>query len=77
METEIAVRFLNHFGGGFAEKILIQKGTTLGEFLASKLSGENVSSYKIRLNREPADPKEVLKEGDLIVLVPLKQEGAA
>lgn len=90
-EETITIRFLNHFGGGFAESIPVTKGTTLGQFLTSRLannkSEENteddenqksnrVEDYKVRHNREPGCDKSVLQDRDLVVLVPMKQAGA-
>lgn len=91
-EETITIRFLNHFGGGFAQDIKVEKGTTVESFVKKQLSvrstggetdgeGEETLSdspndYKIRHNRAPAVSNAVLADGDLIVLVPLKQAGA-
>jgi len=76
-EETITVRFLNHFGGGFAEKFTVRAGTTVGEFLQTHFNEERpASSFKIRVNRNPAGRDEVLTNDALVVLTPLKQEGA-
>lgn len=90
-EELITIRFLNHFGGGFAQDIKVTKGTTVEDFVKKQLSGRSAgdetdgeeealsdspNDYKIRHNRAPAVSSAVLADGDLIVLVPLKQAGA-
>jgi hypothetical protein len=70
------VLFLNHAGGGFADFIEVQPGTTLGQLFAAKLPGAPAGDYLIRVNRQPAAAEEILTEGCRVSITPTKIEGA-
>jgi hypothetical protein len=70
------ILFLNHGGGGFADHIDVDEGTTLGQLFEQKLPGADPSDYLVRLNRQPAAASEVLTEGCRVSITPTKIEGA-
>ena len=71
------IMFINNFGGGFADFINIEEGTTIEKFFRSKMPHEEASNYLIRVNRQPAPRDYCLKENDRVTITPVKIEGAA
>src|SRR5687768_4758314 len=72
----VNIYFLNHSGAGFADRIEIQEGTTVGQLFASKMPGSDPRDYLVRLNRQPTAADEVLTEGCRVSVTPLKIQGA-
>ena len=70
------VMFINNLGGGFADFINIEEGTTIEKFFKSKMPHEEASDYLIRVNRQPAIRDYVLKENDRVTITPVKIDGA-
>ena len=70
------VLYLNNDGGGFADYVEIQTGTTVQQFFAERVPHGKPHDYLIRINRQPATADQVLQEGDRISLTPTKIEGA-
>ena len=70
------VLYINNSGGGFADHIDVEAGTTVTQLFAQRLSGAKAEDYLIRVNRLPAAADQSLQEGDRISITPTKIEGA-
>ena len=70
------VLFINNSGGGFADFIEIESGTTVTQLFAERLPGGNPDDYLIRVNRLPVSGDQALREGDRVSMTPVKIEGA-
>ena len=70
------VLFINNDGGGFADYVEVEPGTTSTNFVAKRLAGRRPEDYLIRINRLPVPPDYVLQEGDRVTMTPTKIEGA-
>jgi molybdopterin converting factor small subunit len=70
------VLFINNNGGGFADHIEIEPGTTVQSLFQQRLKSSRPQDYLIRVNRQPVSPDEVLQEGDRVSFTPTKIEGA-
>jgi sulfur carrier protein ThiS len=70
------VLFINNAGGGFADHIEVEAGTTLTQLFAQRLPGARPEDYLIRVNRLPVGAQQVLQEGDRVSMTPTKIEGA-
>lgn len=68
---------INNDGGGFADHIEIDEGTTVAQLFEEKMSGRKPADYLIRVNRLPSTADQVLQPGDRISITPTKIEGAA
>lgn len=77
MSQTVKVLFLNNEGGGFADHIHVEAGTTVGKFLQQQM-GETVefANYLIRVNRQPIGKDYVLKDGDRVTATPVKLGGS-
>ena len=71
------ILFLNHDGGGFADHIEIEVGTSVEKLFESRMKGAQPEDYLIRVNRQPCSAGQVLQEGDRVSITPRKIEGAA
>jgi len=71
------VTFINNDGGGFADRVSIDRGTSIADFLNDMLPGVDLSSRKILVNGGVVNRTYVLQNGDRISATPLKIEGAA
>jgi len=72
---QITVMFINNDGGGFADNLSVDAGTTITEFVESK-SDRSPNELTIRVNRNPVSSGYVLEDGDRVTLTPTKIEGA-
>ena len=70
------VLFINNDGGGFADHIEIEDGTTVEKLFHQKLPEGSASDYLIRVNRLPVTHDQVLQDGDRVSITPTKIEGA-
>lgn len=70
------VLFINNDGGGFADHIEIEPGTTVQSLFQQRLKSSQPQDYLIRVNRQPVSPDQVLQEGDRVSFTPTKIEGA-
>lgn len=70
------ILYVNNFGGGFADFINIEEGTTIDKLFKQKMPLENAGDYLIRVNRQPVSKDYVLQENDRVTITPLKIEGA-
>jgi hypothetical protein len=68
--------FVNNEGGGFADHIDVEEGTTVAKLFAQKLPDRSPQDFLIRVNRQPAAADQVLQEGDRISMTPTKVAGA-
>ena len=69
--------FVNNDGGGFADRIEIEPGTTVQALFDQQAPGRDPEDYLIRVNRQPVCGDQVLQEGDRVSMTPTKIEGAA
>lgn len=69
------ILFINNDGGGFADHLDIEPGTTVARLFEQKVQGR-AADYLIRVNRQPAAADAVLQEGDRVTITPVKIEGA-
>ena len=70
------ILFINNLGGGFADFINVEEGTSIEKLFKQKMSCENSEDYLIRVNRQPVPKDYVLKENDRVTITPTKVEGA-
>lgn len=70
------ILFLNHDGGGFADQIEIEDGTTVETLFESRMKDAQPEDYLIRVNRQPCSAGQQLQEGDRVSITPRKIEGA-
>jgi len=71
------ILFINNEGGGFADFIEVEEGTTVGDLFEARLPDRRPEDYLIRINRLPASADQALQEGDRVSMTPTKIEGAA
>lgn len=71
------VLLINNDGGGFADYVETEPGTTVADFFDHQLSGRKPEDYFIRVNRQPVSRDQVLQEGDRVSFTPTKIEGAS
>jgi hypothetical protein len=70
------IHFINNDGGGFADTLEVEPGTTVGSFFAKKMGDVDPANYHIRVNRQPVTRDQALVEGDRISFTPAKVAGA-
>ena len=70
------ILFINNHGGGFADHIEVQEGTTVAELFEQKMPNSDAGDYLIRVDRLPASADQILQSGSRISITPLKIEGA-
>ena len=77
-ERKITMRilFINNSGAGYADYVNIAENTTIDQFFAIKMQGQQESDCLIRVNRQPVPKDYVLQEGDRVTITPTKIEGA-
>ena len=68
---------LNHDGGGFADYIEIEEGTTVATLFETRMKDAKPEDYLIRVNRQPCSAGQLLQAGDRVSITPRKIEGAA
>ena len=70
------VFFINNDGGGFADHVDVEPGTTVRQFFSQRMKHAQASDYLIRVNRQPVPSDQVLQENDRVSCTPLKIHGA-
>ena len=70
------ILWINNDGGGFADYVNVNEGTTVKSFFSEKLHDCNPEDYLIRVNRQPVASDYALQEGDRVTATPVKIEGA-
>ena len=71
------VLFINNDGGGFADHIEVEPGTTVAQLFEQQLPRSKPEDYLIRVNRLPTTSDQVLQEGDRVSMTPTKVQGGA
>jgi hypothetical protein len=71
------VFFINNDGGGFADHIHVNEGTTVQQLFGERIKHGSAADYLIRVNRQPVPSDQVLQEGDRVSFTPVKIEGAS
>lgn len=70
--------FINNDGGGFADHLEIEGGTTVVQLFERELGRHaKAEDYLIRVNRQPCSREQVLQEGDRVSVTPAKIQVAA
>lgn len=67
---------INNDGGGYADHIDVQEGTTVRSLFQQQIGSSKPENYLIRVNRQPVPQEQQLQEGDRISFTPVKIEGA-
>ena len=67
---------INNDGGGFADYVDIDEGTTVQRLFEKQIKSAIPENYLIRVNRQPVPADQVLQEGDRVSFTPTKIEGA-
>ena len=70
------VMVLNNDGGGFADYVDINHGTTVRELFQRQVTQGDPSDYLIRVNRQHAASGQILCDGDRVSITPTKIHGA-
>ena len=70
------ILFINNAGGGFADNIEVEAGTTVTKLFSQRLPGERAEDYLIRVNRLPVSAEQALQDGDRVSMTPTKIHGA-
>ena len=68
--------FINNLGGGFADHVQVEPGTTVKQLFQQRITEGKPSDFLIRCNRQVCSADQVLQEGDRVSITPLKIEGA-
>jgi sulfur carrier protein ThiS len=70
--------FINNDGGGFADHMEIEGGTTVEQLFERELGRHaKPEDYLIRVNRQPSSRDQALQEGDRVSVTPSKIQVAA
>ena len=67
---------INNDGGGFADYVEVDQGTTVRQLFQQQVHSTKPDSYLIRVNRQPVASDQALQEGDRVSFTPVKIEGA-
>jgi hypothetical protein len=74
----VKIFFINNEGGGFADHMEIEGGTTVEQLFERELGRHaKPDDFLIRVNRQPAARDQVLEEGDRVSCTPCKIQVAA
>ncbi|MGH7137683.1 MAG: MoaD/ThiS family protein [Pirellulales bacterium] len=57
------ILYINNDGGGFANFVEAEEGTTVAEFFDEHVTRGTPEDYLIRVNRQPVSADQVLQEG--------------
>ena len=70
------IMYVNNDGGGFADHIEVEDGTTVEKLFSQRVTHGKPADYLIRVNRQAAAADQVLQPGDRVTFTPVKIEGA-
>jgi len=70
------ILYINNDGGGFADHIEVDTGTTVTQLFEQRVPGREPEDFLIRVNRQPVAAEYVLQDGDRVSMTPTKVEGA-
>lgn len=76
-KASMRILFINNDGGGFADYVEVDPGTTVKQFFDQQVRTGKAINYLIRVNRQPVATDQVLQDGDRISVTPTKIEGAS
>jgi hypothetical protein len=76
MENCMKIFYINNDGGGFADQIEIEPGTSVQKLFDKRVGGRP-ADYLIRVNRQSAAAEQILQDGDRVTFTPVKIEGAS
>ena len=72
----LRILWINNSGGGFADYVQVEEGTSVAQFIGKRLPGTCPADYLIRVNRMPVASDQILSNDDRVTCTPLKIEGA-
>ena len=72
----LRVLWINNAGGGFADYVDVEDGTSVAQFIGKRFFYACPADYLIRVNRQPVASDQILSDGDRVTCTPLKIEGA-
>ena len=75
-EFFVKILFLNNGGSGYADYVEVAEGTTISQFIQSRLPNYKPGDLLIRVNRQPVPADYVLQPNDRASATPQKIEGA-
>jgi sulfur carrier protein ThiS len=67
---------INNHGGGYADYMEVEAGTTVPQLFNQVVPGGKADDYLIRINRQPVPKDHILQEGERVSITPVKIEGA-
>jgi len=70
----IRVLLVSHGGAGFADRLKVPQGTTVGQLFADHVGGEP-TQYNITVNGAIVDQRDALSDGDRVLVAPPKIVG--
>ncbi|MFT5523616.1 MAG: hypothetical protein ACI9HK_001564 [Pirellulaceae bacterium] len=70
------ILFINNDGAGFADFVDVPGNQTVASLFEERIPAGKPSDYLIRVNRQPCNGEQMLKEGDRVSITPTKIEGA-
>lgn len=70
------ITYMNNDGAGFADRVAIVPGTTIGQFVALKIAG-SVDDKRILVNGANVTSDHVLNHGDKVSVTPTKIQAAS
>ena len=70
------ILYINNLGGGWADYVNVNEGTTVEQFFKQQMPGDRAEDYLIRVNRQPVPRDYILQENDRVTVTPTKIEGA-
>ncbi len=68
---------INNHGGGYADYMDVEPGTTVPRLFNQVVPGGKAEDYLIRVNRQPVPRDYVIQPGDRVSMTPVKIDGAA
>ena len=72
----ITILYINNDGGGFADHVEVEDGTTVEAFFDQRMPNGQASDFLLRVNRQPCSRDQVLQDGDRVTITPTKIQGA-
>lgn len=73
----MTILLIDNDGGGFADRVEVADGVSVGRLFADTLPGRKPADYLVRVNRQPAAADQELRPNDRVSITPIKIEGAA
>jgi hypothetical protein len=71
------IKYINVNGGGFNERRTVEDGTTVDQFLAQAMPGQDRARFNIRVNNAIPVPGQQLRSLDSVSVIPGKFDGGA